>query len=154
MTRAKTRIALLVEARHHWLNRHGRRWLGKRVPSLEQWVAKSTAHGQADRYRKHVRSRGHFRLLLDDALGDPVSLRQSDALLVSRPDWLARSGRMSAEGKIHVSHSQFADANTTRPAGFMGEWVRAVRQRSGEQTAALGPLWSILDSTFLGMSLK
>ena len=116
MTRAESSIALLADARQGWLNRHGRRWFAKMMTLMERWAAVSAARCQADRYRKHFRSRSHLGLLLYYALKGDANLRQSYTLFESHPNLLARSGLMSAKGGSSVSFSQFTHSNTSSVA--------------------------------------
>jgi Transposase DDE domain len=146
------------------LNHRLRRWL---AAELRGWRAPLRASAQAcraDRYRKHFTARAHASLLLFHGLSGSPSLRQSYATFGTCATLLAESGLGAAAaeagdgGTLGVSFSQFADSNTSRPADFLAGLVpllvERVRHLGRRPTSALPPDLHLLDSTFLGLSLK
>lgn len=143
-------------------NRQLRRWLATEIRRLRPQIVANAACCQAERYRKHFHSFAHTCLLLFHGFSDAQSLRESYAAFAACPSLLALSGLGAAadadEGRIGVSFSQFADSNTTRPAGFLGQLIPSlvarVRQYGRSPGVSLPPQLQVLDSTFLRLSLK
>jgi hypothetical protein len=131
-----------------------RHWLAQELRHLRPLLADSAAHCQAERYRKHFKSFQHGCLLLFHALSGAPSLRQGYEGFQACDALVALSG---LQGERGVSLSQYADSNTTRPAAFLGGIISTLARRvaQGESVPLAMPIsWRVLDSTFLGLSLK
>jgi DDE family transposase len=139
-------------------NRALRRWLARELGDLAPVITASARACAAERYRKHFHSLAHATILLFHGLAGSASLRQSYAAFGGCTGLLALSGvGQHPDGRLGVSYSTLASANSSRPTGFLAGLapVLARRVRALEQAApgALPPDLVVLDATFLRLSL-
>jgi len=154
-------VARVPKSAQPSLNRQLRRWLAAELRRLRPEIAASARRADANRYRKHFTAFAHACLLIFHGLSGLDSLRQSFAAvaacrgLMDLAD-LTDADDPSAEG-VGVSFSNYASANTSRPAAFLAGiipyLVGRVRDSGQAAQAGLPADLHLFDSTFLRLSL-
>lgn len=139
------------------LNRRLRRWFTVKMRRLQRSIDRGAAACRADRYRKHFDSRAHALFLLYHGLSGSQSLRQSYAAFAECPGLVAVAGlSVLDDERLSVSYSQLAASNSSRPAAFLNGLISEL----STEVRANGPIdvlpmgLRVLDSTFLGLSMK
>jgi len=147
-----------VPARPTQPNRALRRWLARELGQLAPLITANAAVCGAERYRKHFHALAHASVLLFHGLAGSASLRQSYAAFSGCAGLVALSGvGQHPDGRLGVSFSTLAAANTSRPTGFLAGLLpplaARVRALAPSLSTTLPPALVVLDATFLRLSL-
>jgi hypothetical protein len=126
------------------LNHGLRRWLARELRRLRPAVAISTAACRGERYRKSFGAFAHTSLLLFHGLSGLPSLRQSYGAFAACERLVAVSGlglggASAPPGAWSGSFSQYAAANTSRPAAYLSGLLPALCARVRQLPRPLGP---------------